>query len=67
MERKIERRFFVFELIVSELVLLILVIPGGGQTGRRHWFFARCTLTGRGIGLKFYDFPSNSLPGQKCN
>ena len=46
---------------------LTLVIPGGGQTGPRHWFFARCTLTGRAISLKFYGFSSNSIPGQKFN
>ena len=46
---------------------LTLVTLGRGQTGPRHWFFARCTLTGRAIGLKFYDFSSNSIPGQKCN
>ena len=46
---------------------LTLVTPGGGHTGPRHWFFARCTLTGGAIGLKFYDFSSNSIPGQKCN
>ena len=34
-----------------------------GHIGPHRWFFDRCTQTALGIGLKFYDFSSNFIPG----